>query len=51
MGRIVGLIIDHPAAPTTFICPECGKGYKTTEGLNRHLDKEHPWGREQDNKQ
>lgn len=47
MGRIVGLIIKTPAAPTTFTCPECGKEYKTVEGLNKHVEKEHPMGGEQ----
>lgn len=46
MGRIVGLIISKPT-PTTFTCPDCGKEYKTVEGLNRHVEKEHPIGGEQ----
>lgn len=49
MGRIVGLIIKP--APTTFTCPTCGKEYKTVEGLNKHIDKEHPWSEEQSNEQ
>lgn len=51
MGRIVGLIIERPVTPTTFTCPDCGKEYKTVEGLNKHVEKEHPMGEEQDAEQ
>lgn len=38
MGRIVGLIVEEK---TQFVCPVCGKEYKTEEGLNKHIEKEH----------
>lgn len=38
MGKVVGLIIETPK----FVCPECGKEYKTEDGLNKHIEKEHP---------
>lgn len=47
MSRIVGLIVKPPATPTVFTCPDCGKEYKTVEGLNRHVEKEHPIGEKQ----
>ncbi|MEG1012507.1 MAG: C2H2-type zinc finger protein [Ruthenibacterium sp.] len=46
MSEIIGYI---PAAqdaaegsPTEFICPVCAKGYKTKDGLAKHVEKEHP---------
>ncbi len=41
MGRIVGLIIKEDPK---FVCPVCGKEYKTEDGLNKHIEKEHPQG-------
>lgn len=38
MGRIVGLIVTPPAV---FVCPVCGKEYKTEDGLRKHVEKEH----------
>lgn len=29
-----------------FVCPHCGKGYKTEKGLAEHIAKEHPSGEE-----
>ncbi len=29
-------------APAAFICPHCGKEYKTEKGLAEHIAKEHP---------
>lgn len=46
MGRVVGLVVEFPEPSTTFTCPECGKEYKTVAGLNKHVEKEHPWGEE-----
>ena len=41
MARTVGLTFDdHEAA--AFICPKCGKDYKTEDGMQRHMKKEHP---------
>lgn len=45
MGRIIGLIIESPK----LVCPVCGKEYKTEDGLNKHMDKEHAQGKEQNN--
>lgn len=44
MGRIVGLVIEPPK----FVCPYCGKEYKTEDGLNKHIEKEHPQGQDGD---
>lgn len=44
MGKIVGLVVE---APKMFVCPVCGKEYKTEDGLNKHIEKEHPQGDEQ----
>ena len=41
MGRIVGLIVEEKPQ---FVCPECGKEYKTEDGLNKHIEKEHAQG-------
>lgn len=38
MGRIVGLTVEKKPK---FVCPECGKEYKTEDGLNNHIEKEH----------
>ena len=48
MGRIVGLIIE---TPKVFTCPECGKEYKTEDGLNKHIEKEHSQGENENNEQ
>lgn len=44
MGRIVGRTFPQPAQPagTEFVCAICGKVYKTQEGLEKHMKKEHP---------
>lgn len=41
MATIIGLTFDKPA-PTGYICPHCGKEYKTGDGMERHVRKEHP---------
>lgn len=47
MGRIVGLLIDVPAKPQAaneapaFVCPECGKTYKSKEALDKHIEAKH----------
>lgn len=38
MGKITGLIIKPSK---TFNCPKCDKEYKTEDGLNKHIEKEH----------
>ena len=38
MGRVIGLIIKESPK---FVCPECGKEYKTESGLAQHIEKEH----------
>lgn len=44
MGRITGLIVNRDNPPKAFVCPKCGKEYKTEDGLNRHVEKEHVTG-------
>lgn len=41
MGRIVGLQIKAVEQAELFICPECGKEYKTKEGLEKHITEKH----------
>jgi len=41
MGRIIGLTFPEAEAAEIFCCPHCGKVYKTVDGLNRHIAKEH----------
>ena len=45
MAKTVGLTFDKAPgskAPTDmFVCPTCGKEYKTEEGLAKHIEKEH----------
>lgn len=37
--RFVGLRLpDEPK----FICPDCGKEYKSEAALKKHMEKEHP---------
>lgn len=31
---------------SAFVCPYCGKEYKTEDGLTKHMAKEHPSGEE-----
>lgn len=43
MGKIIGLIFKSPVPDTEkYICPVCGKEYKTEEGLQRHMQDKHP---------
>lgn len=37
MAKTVGLTFE----PSSFVCPHCGKEYKTEEGLTKHIEKEH----------
>lgn len=46
MGKIVGLIVEPVKV---FVCPVCGKEYKTEDGLNKHIEKEHSQGEDNDN--
>lgn len=39
MGKIVGLVVEQKPQ---FVCPVCGKEYKTEDGLSNHMKKEHP---------
>lgn len=49
MAKIVGLIFpgvapsEEPAAEK-FVCPHCGKEYKTEDGLEKHIKDKHPEG-------
>lgn len=45
--RIVGLTFDDAPA---FICPVCGKAYKSERGLQEHMKKEHPENEEPETK-
>ena len=38
MGRIVGITYPIPEKHT---CPICGKEYKTEDGVQKHMEKEH----------
>lgn len=39
----IGLIDAEPQeTPAAFVCPHCGKEYKTGAGLRAHVEKEHP---------
>ena len=48
MAKIVGLTfaeaapIVEPSSGDKFICPHCGKEYKTEDGLDRHIREKHP---------
>lgn len=47
MARIVGLVFPEaapavePAQEPSFVCPICGKQYKTEEGLEKHIKDKH----------
>ena len=47
MARIVGLVfpeaahVEEPDSAEKFICPHCGKEYKTEEGLRKHIAEKH----------
>lgn len=42
--RHVGLMIEAQLqeTPETFLCPHCGKKYKSEAALKAHCRKEHP---------
>lgn len=45
MGRIIGLTFPASTAGEasgTFICPHCGKTYKSREALDKHIGSKHP---------
>lgn len=45
MARTVGLVIEPPHEKRgieVFVCPVCSKEYKTSDGLVKHMEKEHP---------
>ena len=44
MATIVGLTFKEPTAPEDYTCPHCGKGYKTEDGLAKHIREKHPDG-------
>ena len=37
-----GYEVVEPDNSSEFICPVCGKKYKSESALNKHLEKEHP---------
>ena len=39
MGKIVGLTFDEAQA---LVCPHCGKTYKTSGALAKHIKDTHP---------
>lgn len=39
MGRIVG--ITFPKKDEVYVCPVCGKEYKSQQALDKHIEKEH----------
>lgn len=41
MATIIGLTFPEERAEE-FLCPQCGKSYKSADGLKKHLAKEHP---------
>lgn len=40
MARIVGMIIARDK-PDRFVCPHCGKEYKTSQAFKNHVQKNH----------
>lgn len=46
MARTVGLIIEKPEQVELFTCSDCNKEYKTKDGLEKHIAKEHREGKE-----
>lgn len=38
MGKVIGLTIKEDLK---FVCPMCGKEYKTEDGLNKHIKEKH----------
>lgn len=47
MAKIVGLTFTEaapavePSSGDKFICPHCGKEYKTEDGLKKHIQDKH----------
>lgn len=44
MATIVGLTFKPAEPPAVFVCPVCGKEYKTEDGLQKHIAEKHPDG-------
>ena len=43
MKRVGLLTIEEPQdTPAVFLCPHCGKEYKSESALKAHCKKEHP---------
>ena len=44
--KTIGLTlpVGDPSAAQAFICPHCGKEYKTAEGLEKHIKDKHQCG-------
>lgn len=40
MSKTIGLVFHKKAEE--FVCPECGKVYKTQAALDKHLEEKHP---------
>lgn len=43
--KTVGLTFPEEQNAAEFICPHCGKAYKTEAALAKHVEKEHPEGK------
>lgn len=39
MSKTTGLIF--PGKATEYVCPHCGKAYKSAESLNKHIEEKH----------
>ncbi len=45
MARVIGLLLTEgkpPVQQETYICPHCGKVYKSAAALKTHVAKAHP---------
>lgn len=39
MGKVVGLVFNQTRQ--SHICPDCGREYKTKDGLEKHIEEKH----------
>lgn len=42
MGKITGLVFPSGEGEKKFVCPQCGKAYKSAENLEKHVAENHP---------